>query len=399
MTIKKIGILFPLVAISCFLINATLTLYLPSLPSIMQYFHTTEQYVKNTLSYFLLGSALASLIYGPMSDIIGRRKVLLMNHIIYILGSLVSLFSWSIGVLLAGRFIEGIGIGGCLSVGMAACSDISSGKELAKKYSLLSMFIGMSPAISPFIGGYIQFYFGWRYVFATLAVASFLVFVVMLVFYPESHSTKDQSMKHIRLVSQHIASFCKYPRFLFFPYMAGLIYIGMNITFQAYPFFIVHQLGYSPKQFGWYNFFIGIGFVIGTQLVRILSRRLDKFKLFILLYISILCLSIVGLCWFWFAYSIYSLMFFGILYFTISGGILPIAMSLAMDQVSRCRGSASSVYAFVFMLCGFLGVVIFASFSTVSGYTYALFMLVISCLALCSLGIYHYKVNRVNLSN
>src|SRR5688572_12725003 len=112
-----------------------LDLYAPSFPQMMHYFATTEQAMQWTLSLNFLGFFFASLLCGPLADAFGRRPVILVGSLFFLLGSLVCVAATSIEIMFLGRFIQGLGVSAPVTVCMAVIADIYQGERQVRLLS------------------------------------------------------------------------------------------------------------------------------------------------------------------------------------------------------------------------------------------------------------------------
>lgn len=117
------------------------------------------------ISVIFAGMAIGQLISGPMSDAIGRKKILFYCMIFYLSGSIICFFAPSLTVMLIGRFIQGLGASGPYVCTMSIVRDKYSGDGMARVMSLIMMIFIMTPAIAPSIGQAILYVGSWRYVF------------------------------------------------------------------------------------------------------------------------------------------------------------------------------------------------------------------------------------------
>jgi len=129
--------------------NAGSTLYLPALIDIGKSLHASSHILKLTLSCYLIMFGVSQLLYGPLSDAFGRRPLLLVGLLIFLIGSIVSATAINSSLLLIGRLIEGAGIGTANAVGYAVMRDIYEGDKLTRQLSYVSIFVGLTPIIAP----------------------------------------------------------------------------------------------------------------------------------------------------------------------------------------------------------------------------------------------------------
>lgn len=145
-------------------------IYLPAMPSLSEALSTTDSSLQLTLGVYLFGLAISQIFVGFLSDIYGRRKILLIGFLIYVIASICCSFSSSIQTLIVFRFIQAIGASTGLVVGRATISDQFSLKEATNIYNIIYPIVAISPAIAPLIGGYIVTFFGWQATFEFVAI-------------------------------------------------------------------------------------------------------------------------------------------------------------------------------------------------------------------------------------
>jgi DHA1 family bicyclomycin/chloramphenicol resistance-like MFS transporter len=128
------------------------------------------------LTSFVLGMGIGTLVAGPLSDALGRKRVILMGAVLYLLGASLALIAPTLEMILLARVLQGIGAAGPRVVSLALIRDLYSGRAMAQIVSYAMLIFTLFPAIAPLIGAAIIAGFGWRSIFV-----AFLIFSVVSV--------------------------------------------------------------------------------------------------------------------------------------------------------------------------------------------------------------------------
>ncbi|MCE1180097.1 MAG: multidrug effflux MFS transporter [Micrococcales bacterium] len=160
--------------------------YISALPALAGSLHTTGALAQLTLTAFIVGLALGQLACGPVSDAVGRRRMLLASTAAFALSSLVCALAPAIGVLLAMRVVQGLAAGTGVVVGRAVVTDSYGSGDAAKTYGTLASITFLAPLIAPVAGRLIMADGTWRTVFYWLAAAGVLMVAAVLVGIPET---------------------------------------------------------------------------------------------------------------------------------------------------------------------------------------------------------------------
>ena len=116
-------------------------------------------------SVYLLAQAVSVPIYGKVSDLVGRKPVMLLGVALFVVGSLLCGLAWSMGSLVAFRLLQGLGAGAVQPVGMTIIGDIYSVAERAKVQGYLAAVWAISSLVGPTLGGVFADYLSWRWIF------------------------------------------------------------------------------------------------------------------------------------------------------------------------------------------------------------------------------------------
>ena len=143
-------------------LGLAMDIYLPSIPKMPEALNTSVQSVQLTLSLFLLVFGLGQLIFGPLSDQIGRKKTVLLSYVLYFLGSMICALSESFPLFLSARIIQGLGACGTLVCAFSILKDLFKGDEVTRCFSYLKGLMGAAPITAPVIGAWLDLWFGWR---------------------------------------------------------------------------------------------------------------------------------------------------------------------------------------------------------------------------------------------
>ena len=166
------------------------TIYTPSLPSVAENLNASASWVEMTLSIYFLGFALGVLLWGTISDSIGRRLTMLIGLLIYIVSTFLCGSANSIESLLIWRFVQAFGISVGSVITQTIIRDIYSGDEKVKLFSIISAALAFSPAIGPLVGGFISEQLMWRGNFWFLTLLGTLLFAWTHYQLPETKPAK-----------------------------------------------------------------------------------------------------------------------------------------------------------------------------------------------------------------
>lgn len=144
-------------------------MYLPALPFMMEDFSVTPSMIQLTLTASMAGMAAGQIIAGPASDDMGRRKPLVIGMAVFTLSTIGCIFSSSIYLFLAFRFVQGFSGGAGIVIARAIARDVCKGPALTRFFSMLMLVNGLAPILAPVIGGQILRFAAWQGVFVLLA--------------------------------------------------------------------------------------------------------------------------------------------------------------------------------------------------------------------------------------
>ena len=321
-------------------------LYLPSLPLLADYFHTSASLAQLSLSLSMLGLAIGKLLVGPLSDKYGRKGPLLISMWIFIIATIACLFSWNIYVFVILRLIQGMAGSGGIVLSKSIPADLYSGKELAKNLAIIAAINGIAPVISPVLGGLLMEFTNWKGIFMVLLG---LGVVILLMSYNLDESLPAEKRSNKRTFSTFISlgKVFRNPTYTYntFTMVAGAVILFSYIA--SSPFIIQEHYGFSPLVFSLCFALNSIGIVIGSAL----SIRFNEAKK------SVLTGSL-GLVVFALATALTLFMDMPFVYFEASlmimmvflGLVFPSATALALDSERENAGAASAgIGAFTFL--------------------------------------------------
>ena len=161
-------------------------IFLPAFPDMMDFFDTSEEVVQSLLTWNFIGVCLSGPFYGPISDAFGRRNPLIFALGIFTLGSLITLYADSFAWVLFGRVFQGVGSGGCFTLGTAIIFDVFRKEKAVHAINFTSFLIPLVMTAAPMIGAYLNKHYGFRSNFFTILIFSFLSFALCNIFFKES---------------------------------------------------------------------------------------------------------------------------------------------------------------------------------------------------------------------
>ena len=172
----------------------SMSIFLPSLPSMTDFFNTDYALVQLSVSLYLACTAIVQLIAGPLSDYFGRRNVVLIALLILIFASIGCYFATSIEVFLFFRILQA-SIATLMVISRAIVRDMAEPEKAASMLGYVTMGMSISPMISPSIGGFFEAYYNWQATFLFVTIISFALFILCWFDLGETNRVKNKSLK------------------------------------------------------------------------------------------------------------------------------------------------------------------------------------------------------------
>lgn len=208
--------------------------------------------MQQTISMYLIGYAAMSLFHGPISDAIGRRKVILTGIVIFVLSSIGAALATDMPTMLAYRFIQGLSAGVGLIVGRAVVRDCLDGDDAQRLMSQISMIFGVAPAIAPVIGGWMLGWTQWRGIFWFLAAFGVLLLALTYWGLPESHPRERRVPLHPVSLAKGYGRILSNRRFRLLALAGTLNFGALFVYIASAPAFVLDLLKLGEQDFVWF---------------------------------------------------------------------------------------------------------------------------------------------------
>lgn len=227
------------------------TIYIPALPSISKDLHASNSLVQFSLLSYIFAYGCSQFFYGPLSDIYGRRIIVLIGLGIFIIASAMAIFSENIWFFIIARILQGIGIGSCDTMGRAIMCDAFKGKKFVHAASYISMASTLTPLLAPILGGYFTVLIDWHACFTFLFIYGLISFVLLQRYLPETKNPELPVLKSLKGIINTYIFIVRNQIFLGF-FIPGLIsFFGEILYNMVSPFLLQNRLGLTPVVFGW----------------------------------------------------------------------------------------------------------------------------------------------------
>jgi MFS transporter, DHA1 family, multidrug resistance protein len=245
---------------------------IPALPATARALDMSIGTAQLTITLYLIGLAIGQLIYGPVSDRLGRRPVLLAGLSLFTGASILTAVAPNAAILIGARVLQSIG--GCagLVLGRAAVRDGATADKAAGQLALLTLVMAMVPAIAPAIGGYITAYIDWRASYVLLAVFGAVTLVACGLLMPETSSpegaaTRSMLTAYLRLLRS--------PRFFGYAVGGACSTTAFYGFMSASPFIFETQLNQPTQRVGLYYLLLMLGVAGGSLGANRMAGRLS----------------------------------------------------------------------------------------------------------------------------
>jgi len=251
----------------------SISLYIPSLPSLAQALAAPAEEVKLTMTVYLVAFAVSQLVWGPLSDRFGRRPVLFAGIAVYLAGTLACAAAQGIYWLIAARGLQAVGACVGTTISRAVTRDRYDRSEAARTMAFIGIAMAVGPAIAPVIGGQLQELFGWRSAFLGLALFGACVLAATWARLDESNRNPDRQALHPGRLLASFATLLSSRVYVGYALVAAGAFSGLMAYTTGIPFVFIDLFGVSPALFGFVPSFTVVGYLSGSVVASRMAAR------------------------------------------------------------------------------------------------------------------------------
>ncbi|MDX8409533.1 MAG: multidrug effflux MFS transporter [Mariprofundales bacterium] len=329
----------------------TIDTYLPSFPAIEQAFHISRAILNQSLGIYLAGFALATLIWGPLSDRIGRKKVIVVGMALYTLASVGCALSDDYSHFLLFRLAQGVAASGGMVVGRAMIRDYFAPQQAQRAMAQVMMLFAIAPAIAPIIGGVLHDLFGWRSVFYFLAAYGLLLVILVQHFLRETLAEDQRQSLHPRRVANTYGQILRHGRFMLLTFAIASAFGGFFLYVVGAPTVVFDflQLGANGIPFMFVPLVIGI--MSGAYLASKLAQRWSQCRIVDAALSILATAALLNLAQVWWPQAPPPLAIIPVAIYAFGIALLmPVMTVMSLDCFPHHRGAASAAQGFVQMM-------------------------------------------------
>jgi DHA1 family bicyclomycin/chloramphenicol resistance-like MFS transporter len=251
----------------------SIDLYLPALPTLGGDLGATQQQVAVTVTAFFLGLAFGQVQAGALSDTYGRRRPLLAGLVLFALATLACALAPTIEVLVAARFLQGLGGAAGMAISNASVSDYARGRQAARLLSRLAMIGGVAPIVAPLAGAQLLRLTSWRGLFVVLTAIGFALLLAVLFGLPESLPRERRSSAGLGSLLRSLRLLSRDARFVGLALTGALSFAGFFAYLAGSSFVYQEVYGVSPAAFSALFAVNAVGMLGASELShRLLAR-------------------------------------------------------------------------------------------------------------------------------
>lgn len=347
------------------------------LPNLKDEFYVSNQLAQMTIAGGLFALGFSGIIYGGLSDAIGRRPIFLFCIVLFSITALICSYAPTIEIFLIARFLQGLGSGAGWVVGNACLKDIFHGKQYIKVMNYIHAVAGITPAVAPVLGSYLAAVTHWRVCFFSLFVFSAIAAIGIYFFQAETLQNK-KTISFKSSIRDYKSLFSN-KRFLVFGYVKVMAVMLIFCEVSNLPLIFVDYLNVESKLYGLYILPVFIVYTLAT----VISSQLGRFwSTTQILKLGLVCLIIsnatLAIFNFNFPLSPIQIQLIKSLAYAGWGLIFGNATAEIVSAITGKAGMASAMMIALEMLFSALGIYFLGFFFTGTMVPLSLFMVIIS---------------------
>ena len=348
------GLIFFVAFMNMFIPLST-DMYLPALPNMSTYFACSSSIINLTLSLFFLFYSVGILFWGPLSDKYGRKPILLIGSIAYMICSIACALSINVYMLIIARIFQGLAAGGITSVSIAIIKDTFSNKKRESVLAICQSISGLAPMIAPLIGGVILRFTTWRGAFWTLAIISIINLIITFLF-QETLKEEDRYRGTLLGSLGRLLVISKNKSFI----IPAVIFALNSLPFLGYiaisSYIYVDYFGLSAQVYTYFFAFNALVSISGPFIYVKVFRNMNK-KVFATMILGVSTIS--GILVITIGTLAPILFWISFVFMSLCGTVIrPFSTNLLLEQQKGDTGSASSLINTLSMVMGSIGMAV-----------------------------------------
>jgi DHA1 family bicyclomycin/chloramphenicol resistance-like MFS transporter len=339
-------------------------MYLPALPSIGTDLGSDNSVTQLSLLSFFISFALAQLLYGPLSDMWGRKLPLYLGIGIFTVASVGCALAQNIETLITFRFIQGIGGAAGMVIPRAVVRDMHTGVQAARLMSLLMLVFSISPILAPLAGSAVIEFYGWRGVFWAVMIAAFIGLILLATQLDETRPEKDRKGSSLSSAMSAYAFLLRDKSFLTLTFIGGLGISSFLVYLANSPFVLIQHYGLTPTQYSFAFSINAVSFFAVSQatgwlgerfgLVRVMRTAVTAFSLVMVVMAVVMATGLNQLP------VMAAFLFAG---YGFLGLVIPTSAVLALEDHGEIAGTASSLMGTLHFVIAAVAMVVSSLFS------------------------------------
>lgn len=323
--------------------------FFPSIPAIAADFSLSSWQVQQIITAYMLPYAVFTLVHGPLSDALGRRRLVVVGMLLYTLASIGCMLAPSFGVLLLCRVLQGTAAGIGPTIARAVVRDLYEGHNAQRLMSIMMMVFSVAPAIGPVIGGWLHVALGWRSVFGFMVFMGLCLAAFAFVALPETHPPHKRSAFHLGQLARTSWGILCSADFMLLAVSAALAVGSVMLFIGSAPAIVVERWLLSETQYFYLFGPVVSGFMISSFIASRMAGRVSRVAMLRFGYSLMTCATgsllllqcLLAPLPLWPQQLLLFCMAFGAQF------TFPILTLEMLDLQPRARGAAASVSTFV----------------------------------------------------
>ncbi|OOE44720.1 multidrug efflux MFS transporter EmrD [Salinivibrio kushneri] len=361
----------------------TQTMYVPSIGAMADDFAVSPAWLQAVMACYLIPYGLSQFVYGPVSDRIGRKPVILFGLALFLVGTAITLLATSFAIFLLGSIVQGAGIGCGGAMARTLTRDCFAGAKLHRANSLVSMGLIFSPLVAPLLGGFLTEALHWRASYFFLLLLAVLVYTIMAWRFSETLPADLRQPGHFGARYRHVMRSRQFKGYLL---CLITVFSGVSLFEAAAGVIMSDALGLSPSVISLLFVVPLPAYLVGSGLSSRLSESMGYYPTLTLGgVLALLGAGVIGLPGMLGDVSLYALVGGGCVYFAGAGILFPAASTGAINPFPHHAGTAGAILGGAQNLLAGLVTLAASSLGVASQLSLGIIMLTLATLA--SLGL------------